>query len=192
VPAFQELRRQGKIGFVGITAIGETAVLHQVIDARAIDSAQVVYNILNPSAAAALPARYPAQDYGRLLERTAAAGTGVIAIRVLAGGALSGDAYRHPIASPPPEPIGSAMTYEGDLARAQRLLPLAPFMFADGLTEAAVRFVIAHPAIGTVLVGIATVEQFAQALAAVKKGPLAKAGLDRLAAVQQSFAGEAR
>jgi L-galactose dehydrogenase/L-glyceraldehyde 3-phosphate reductase len=31
----------------------------------------------------------------------------VVGIRVLAGGALSGSTERHPIASPPPEPIGS-------------------------------------------------------------------------------------
>jgi hypothetical protein len=31
--------------------------------------------------------------------------------------ALSGSAERHPIASPPPEPIGSAMSYEADIAR---------------------------------------------------------------------------
>ena len=48
--------QQGKSRFLGLTAIGDTAALHQVIDARAFDSAQVVYNMLNPSAAAALPA----------------------------------------------------------------------------------------------------------------------------------------
>jgi len=118
VPAFERLRRQGKTRFLGLTAIGDTAALHQVIDARAFDSAQVVYNMLNPSAAAALPANYPAQDYGRLFDHTRAAGVGVVGIRVLAGGALSGSAERHPIASPPPEPIGSAMSYDADVARA--------------------------------------------------------------------------
>ena len=100
VPAFERLRQQGKTRFLGLTAIGDTAALHQVIDARAFDSAQVVYNILNPSAAAGLPANYPAQDYGRLFDHTRAAGVGVIGIRVLAGGALSGLAERHPIAVP--------------------------------------------------------------------------------------------
>ncbi len=69
VPVFERLRQQGKIGFLGMTAIGDTAALQQVIDARAFDSAQVVYNMLNPSAAEALPANYPAQDYGRLFDR---------------------------------------------------------------------------------------------------------------------------
>jgi aryl-alcohol dehydrogenase-like predicted oxidoreductase len=42
VPAFERLREQGKIRFLGITALGDTAALHQVIGARVFDSAQVV------------------------------------------------------------------------------------------------------------------------------------------------------
>ncbi|MGC1778905.1 MAG: aldo/keto reductase [Xanthobacteraceae bacterium] len=192
VPAFERLRQQGKIRFLGLTAVGETAALHRAIDARVFDSAQVVYNVLNPSAATALPANYPAQDYGRLFDRTKAAGVGVIGIRVLAGGALSGSAERHPIASPPPEPIGSAMSYDADIARARRLLPLVTEGFAASLTEAATRFAITDPAIGTILIGMATPQQFEDALAAVQSGPLPPAALERLTALRQEFVGEQR
>jgi len=192
VPAFQRLRQAGKTRFLGLTAVGDTAALHQAIDARAFDSAQVVYNMLNPSAATALPANYPAQDYGRLFDYTKAAGTGVIGIRVLAGGALSGSAERHPIASPPPAPIGSAMSYDADIARARRLMPLVTEGFAASLTEAATRFAIGNPAIGTILVGVATPQQFEDAFAAVEKGPLPPAALDRLDALRQGFVGEPR
>jgi len=192
VPAFERLRQQGKTRFLGLTAIGDTAALHQVIDARAFDSAQVVYNMLNPSAAVGLPANYPAQDYGRLFDRTRAAGVGVVGIRVLAGGALSGTAERHPVASPAPAPIGSAERYDDDLARARRLTPLVAEGHATSLAEAATRFALSHPAISTILVGMATLDQFQQALAAVLKGPLPQAALDRIAALQQQFAGEAR
>ena len=192
VPAFQKLREQGKTRFLGITAVGETAALRQVVDAGDFDSAQVSYNMLNPSAAVALPANYPAQDYGRLFDHTQAAGVGVIGIRVLAGGALSGVAERHPVASPPPDPIGSALNYDADLARARRLMPLVTEGFASSLAEAAIRFAISHKAMGTILVGMATPEQFEQSLAAVLKGPLPQAALDRLAALQRGFAGEAR
>ncbi len=192
VPAFERLREAGKIRFLGLTAIGDTPALHQAIDAGVFGSAQVVYNMLNPSAAAALPPNYPAQDYGRLFDRTKAAGTGVIGIRVLAGGALSGSAERHPIASPPPEPIGSALRYDADIARARRLIPLVTEGFAANLTEAATRFAISHPAIGTILVGMATPHQFEDALAAVQKGPLPPAALERLAALRQGFVGEPR
>ena len=192
VPAFERMRQQGKMRFLGLTAVGDTAALHQVIDSRAFDSAQVVYNILNPSAAVGLPASYPAQDYGRLFDHTGAAGTGVIAIRVLAGGALSGSLERHPIASPPPAPIGSAVSYDADVMRARRLMPLVEEGLAASLTEAATRFALSHPAIGTILVGMATPQQFEDSLAAVQKGPLPPAALARLTALQQGFAGEPR
>jgi aryl-alcohol dehydrogenase-like predicted oxidoreductase len=192
VPVFDRLRQQGKIGFLGMTAVGDTAALHQVIDAGAFDSAQVVYNMLSPSAAEELPPNYPAQDYGRLFDHTKAAGVGVVGIRVLAGGALSGSADRHPIASPTPEPIGSAMSYDADIDRARRLLPLVREGFATSLTEAATRFALSHPAMGTILVGMATPQQFEDALVAVQKGPLPQAALDRLAALRQAFSGELR
>jgi aryl-alcohol dehydrogenase-like predicted oxidoreductase len=192
VPAFERLRQQGKIRFLGITAVGDTAALQQVIDAGVFDSAQIVYNMLNPSAAYDLPPNYPAQDYGRLFDHTKAAGVGVVGIRVLAGGALSGSAERHPIAGPAPEPIGSAMRYDADIDRARRLIALVTEGFAASLTEAATRFAISHPAMGTILVGMATPQQFEDALAAVEKGPLPQAALDRLTALQQAFSGEPR
>jgi aryl-alcohol dehydrogenase-like predicted oxidoreductase len=192
VPAFERLRQQGKVRFLGITAVGDTAALRQVVDARAFDSAQVVYNMLNPSAAETLPANFPAQDYERLFDHTTAAGVGVVGIRVLAGGALSGSAERHPIASPAPEPIGSAMSYDADLHRARRLIPLVKEGFAASLAEAATRFALSHPAMGTILVGVATPQQFEDALAAVQEGPLSRAALDRLSALQKTFSGEPR
>jgi aryl-alcohol dehydrogenase-like predicted oxidoreductase len=139
-----------------------------------------------------LPPNYPAQDYGRLFDHARAAGVGVVGIRVLAGGALSGSTERHPIASPPPDPIGSAMSYDADVARARRLLPLVKEGFARSLTEAATRFAISHPAMGTILVGMATPQQFEDAFAAVQKGRLPPAALGRLSGLLHAFAGEPR
>ncbi len=192
VPAFETLRKAGKTRFLGITAVGETAALLRVIDAKKFDSAQVSYNMLNPSAGEALPAGYPAQDYGRMFDHTRDAGVGVVGIRVIAGGALSGSGQRHPIASPPPEPIGTASSYDADLARARRLTPLVTEGFAASLPEAAIRFAITHPAMGTILVGMATVDEFDGALAAVRKGPLPAAALARLATLREGFLGESR
>jgi aryl-alcohol dehydrogenase-like predicted oxidoreductase len=192
VPAFAALREQGKIRFLGLTAVGDTPALRQVLDTHLFDVAQIVYNILNPSAAEPLPARYPAQDYGQLFANARAADMGVVGIRVLAGGALSGNPERHDIASPPPEPIGSAASYAGDLARAQRLIALVRENYVGSLAEAATRFALTHPAMSTILVGMASPEQFESALAAVEKGKLPPEALALLETLQESFAGEAR
>jgi aryl-alcohol dehydrogenase-like predicted oxidoreductase len=192
VPAFEKLRAQGKTRFIGFTAIGDTAALHRVVDARVFNAAQVSYNLLNPSAGEPLPDNYPAQDYASLLDRAARAGIGTICIRVLAGGALSGGATRHPIASPPPEPIGSARSYDADLGRARRLMPLVTEGYAASLAEAAIRYVIANQAMSTILVGMASIDQFEKALAAVNKGPLPPAALQRARKLQRGFVGEPR
>src|SRR5260370_2441606 len=104
--------------------------------------------MFNPSAAEELPTNYPAQDYGRLFDHTKAAGVGVVGIRVLAGGALSGSAERHPIAGPAPEPIGSAMSYDADLDRARRLIPLVKEWFPTRLPAAPTPFPLSYPAVG--------------------------------------------
>ena len=192
VPAFERLRDQGKFRFFGITANGETGALHKVVDARRFDSGQVSYNLLNPSPAAAVPAGYPAQDYGNLLGHLKAADMGVIVIRVLAGGALSGTPERHPLGSPPPAPIGSGASYNRDVERARRFLPLVQDGHADSLIEASLRYVIAQPAVSTVLVGYSTMEHLEYAARSIEKGPLPQPALDRIAAIQRSFAGEPR
>jgi aryl-alcohol dehydrogenase-like predicted oxidoreductase len=192
VPAFERLRDQGKLGFFGITAVGETAALHRVVDSKAFATAQVSYNLLNPSPGRAVPARFPAQDYGNLLGHTKAADMGVINIRVLAGGALSGSEERHANASPPPEPIGSGSSYKIDLERARRLQPLVSEGHADSLVEASLRYVIANQAVSTVLIGIATPEQFEYAARSIEKGPLTESAMALAAGLQSQFAGEAR
>jgi aryl-alcohol dehydrogenase-like predicted oxidoreductase len=84
------------------------------------------------------------------------------------------------------------MSYDADVARASRLMPLIKEGFAASLTEAATRFALSHPAMGTILIGMATPQQFEDALAAVQKGPLPPAALDRLTALQRGFAAEPR
>lgn len=192
VPAFERLREQGKIRFYGITAVGDTAALHQVVDARRFDTAQVSYNLLNPSAGAAVPPNYPAHDFGNLLAHTKAADMGVIAIRVLAAGALSGTENRHPLGSPTVEPIGSGSSYRTDVERAQRLEPFVREGIADSVIELAIRFVVSHEPVSTALVGYSTLEHLEYAARAANKGPLPRDALEHIAALQNSFVGEAR
>lgn len=192
VPALERLRAQGKTRYFGITATGDTNALHRVVGAGCVASAQVPYNLLNPSPGSVVPSGYPAQDYQNLVGAMHSAGIGAIGIRVLAGGSLSAEAARHRIASPPPAPIGTGQSYQADLARARRLLPLVTEGYAASLPEAALRYVIAHPGISTVLIGLATIEQLEAAIAAVEKGPLGATALRRVEELQRQFAGEAR
>jgi aryl-alcohol dehydrogenase-like predicted oxidoreductase len=185
VPALQRLREQGKCRFLGITALGEVGALREVLGSGAFDTAQVPYNLLNPSwLGHPIPAGLPGQDFGGLgREAAAAQGVGLIGIRILAAGALSGEAARHPVAMPSVAPIASAGEYGTDLAHARRLRPLVEEGHVASLAEAAIRFAISAPGIGTALIGTASLEQLDTAIAAAEKGPLPAPVLARAAAL---------
>jgi len=188
VPAVQKLRQQGKVGFCGITALGETRALRQAIDSGTIDTAQVCYNLLNPSAGIAVPSGFPAQDFGGLLNRTRERRMGVIVIRVLAAGALSGVEARHPVAVPSVDPIATAPDYRTDVTRAQRLGALVREGHAGNLIEASIRLAVSSDAVSTVLVGYSSLEHLEAAAAAVNRGPLPPATLQRLGALWSELA----
>ena len=192
LPALNKARQQGKTRFIGFTAIGETEALHRVIASGAFDTAQVPYNALNPSPGETLPAAYPAQDFGLILDRAAEAGVGTIGIRVLPGGALSGREERNPLGAPVVEPIGSGASYARDVARARRLDAMVREGHATSLTEMAMRFAIANRKLTTTEIGLANIDELEAAIRAVEMGPLSAAALARLRQLQAGFLGEAR
>jgi aryl-alcohol dehydrogenase-like predicted oxidoreductase len=188
VPTLQSLQQQGKIRFYGITALGETAALHQVIDAGVLDTAQVCYNLLNPSAGTPVPAGFPAQNFDRLLAHTHARNMGAINIRVLAAGALSGSASRHPIAVPTVAPIASGPDYTTDVQHAQGLQLLVQEGHVQDLVEASLRFAVSNATLSTILLGYSSMEHLEQAAEYISRGPLPAATLDRLTSLWQQLA----
>ena len=192
VPAFQKLREDGKIRYLGFTALGDIGEIDKVIAAGVMDSAQICMNALNPSAVAPMAENYPAQDYRRLMVRSRDAGTGTICIRVLAGGALSGETERHPRGWAVVPPIGSGSDYARDVERARRFRPLVDEGHAGSLTELAIRYALAQPSLSTTQVGVATYEQVAGAIDVIEKGPLSAAAMARVRDIQQTFVGEPR
>jgi len=183
VPAARRLQEQGKIRFFGVTALGETGALHRALASGAIDTAQVCLNLLSPTAAHVVPAGYPAQDFDQLAVLAREQGVGTIGIRVLAGGALSGETARHPIAIPAVDPIASGPDYATDAARARTFAPLVAEGYAASVVEAALRFALSSDAMSTVLIGTSDLAQLESAAAAAAKGPLPAPAMDRLRAL---------
>ena len=180
--AFETLRQQGKVRFWGITGLGETGALHKAVETGGFQTIQAPYNLLNPSAGTIVPPDFPFQDYGRLIDHAAQQKMGVIAIRILAGGALSGTKERHPVASQSVNPIASEPAYPDDVARAQRYAFLVEDGFVSNLVEAAVRFAVSKPGVSTALVGISSRDQLEQAVQYVERAPLPVDALENIRA----------
>ena len=186
--AFRQLQADGKVRFYGITGLGDTAALYEVIDSTLLHTVQVCYNLLNPSAGFLVPRGFPSQDFGRLIDRATAQGMGSIGIRVLAAGALSGQETRHPIAVPSVAPIGSGPDYRTDVERSGALAFLVEEGYASDLIEAAMRFAWNKANLSTALAGFSSMAHLEQAIAAQARGGLPAAALERLTQAWAQFA----
>jgi len=144
--AFERLRAEGLVQYLGLTGTGEFRALRRVIETGRFDTLQVPFNILNPSAGVPGPVADGETDYGNIIANCAAGGLGVFAIRVLAGGALVG---QPPSAHTLRTRFFPLELYERDRRLAERLRERV----GSGLTDVALRFSLSHPSVGSAIVG---------------------------------------
>lgn len=165
----EQIRNDGLTRFIGITAIGQARALGEVIDAGRCDTIQIPYSLVNPSAGRDVPASFGEANYGNAIGRAATQRMGVFAIRVYAGGALTGQ---------PPSPHTRTTRYfplalfERDQARAARLRELAGGSL--DVKELAVRFALSHPHVTSLIIGFAEPGQVDEAVRFLEAGPLPK------------------
>ena len=171
----RKVKEQGKTRAIGLCGFGgEVACINQAIDSGGFDSILVYYNLLNPTAGMPAQPGFSGADYGDIMSRAAAQGMGVVVLRILAGGALSGQETRHPLARGRP-----AAEYEAELARARNLR----FLVEEGeetMAHVAIRFGLMRPEVSTVLVGVSAPEHLDVAASCSGAGRLPPAALDRL------------
>jgi len=161
----------GLAGHVGFTGLGEPDALRQAVLSGRLETVQSYFNVLNPSAGFAGRAG-SGQDFAGLIDAAASAGLGVIAIRVLAAGAVLGQPERHPNAGDPGAALAGGADYTRDLERARALEPIVNELGLEGPLELALRFVLAKPGVSTALVGYSNMEHLESAIRWAERGPL--------------------
>ena len=172
-----------------MSAVGETEALQQVINSAEVNTVQSVYNPVNPSAGAEVHTEFDMPSYGNLIGRASANGMGVLVIRVLTAGALTGEATRHPVAVPTVAPIGSGREYAQDIARANEFRWLQQEEYVESLLEACLRFALSNAGISSALVGYSSPQHLEQAVEFAGRGPLPAEAMERLPQVWVGFAG---
>ena len=185
--ALQSLVDQGKARFWGINGLGETESVTQAVDSSHPFAIQACCNLLNPTGIEQAPAGFPFQDYEGLIDKAAEQEIGVVAIRVLAAGALSGRLDRHEVAAQSVSPIATGGDYAEDAARAVAFNGLVEDGVVGSLVEAAIRFGISSDKISTALVGISSYEQLDEAVAHCENGSLPESAMQSIREIWAGF-----
>ncbi|HEY7744141.1 MAG TPA: aldo/keto reductase, partial [Burkholderiales bacterium] len=168
------LREKGLIRYKGITAIGEAASIIEVIRSGRFDSAQVYYNLLNPSAARKMPKAWTGHDFNGVIEACRAHGVAVMAIRIFAAGVIATD-----------ERTGreSVLTANTSVAEDERKAKAVFDAIGTGhgtRAQVALRFVLSNPDVSAAIIGSAELQHIDEAIAAAAMGPLPPQVLARL------------
>lgn len=177
--AFDQQRRQGKVRVLAFCSSGgDPEANRAIIASGGFSVVQLSYNILEPTEGRTPPSGYQGADSGQAIDLAGDHGMGVVVIRVLAGGMLSG--------APEPHPLNTGSAVQRHYAAgAQKAQPLR-FLEHDGeqtMVQAAIRWALMKTQISTVLVGFSEVSQIDEAARASGRGPLPDEDLRRIEAL---------
>ncbi len=162
----ERLREKGLIRHMGITALGEAPSVCEVINSGRFDSAQVYYNLLNPSAARTMPKAWTGQNLGGIIDACRAHSVAVMAIRIFAAGVIATD-----------ERTGreSVLTANTTLAEEERKARAVFEAIGAGegtRGQVALRFVLSNPDVSCAIIGSAELQHIDEALRGAEMGPL--------------------
>jgi len=155
--AFEELRSEGVAAHIGLTGLGDLASLREALRAGPWAAMQVHEHALIRRA----------QGDDNLLDLCVRHGVGVLAIRVLAGGAL---AMQRPSAHTLKTPFFPLALYERDLANAGRVAEILPSDMS--LPEFAIRHALSDARVASAIIGFADPSQVEDAVRFAQAGAL--------------------
>ena len=180
------LRDKGLIRHMGITAIGEAGPVREVIASGRFDSAQVYYNLLNPSAGRKMPGAWTGHDFSGVIAACRAHGVAVLAIRIFAAGVIATDERTGR------ESVLTANTSVAEDERKTRAVFEAIGAGHGTRGQVALRFVLSNPDVSAAIIGSAELQHIDEALEAEKMGPLPADVLRRLDALYETDFGRER
>ena len=170
--ALDRVREQGFANFIGFTALGEAAPCREVIASGRFDSAQVYYNMINPSAALAPGHSLPVHDFGGIIDACRDRGMAIMAIRIFAAGVLATN-ERHGREIP--------VTADFDMAREEEQARRAWTVLGvddEGNSphgtraQAALRYVLSNSDVSCAVFGLAELGHLEQIIEAENQGSL--------------------
>jgi L-galactose dehydrogenase/L-glyceraldehyde 3-phosphate reductase len=189
IAGMERLRDQGLLKWIDATALGDTSLSRRLIESRRVDTALVYINMINPTAAhsdphrtldAAMPKASRGQDFTGILDGCTENDVGVIAIRILAAGAIIGE-FKHY-----KDRIVTRDTDVDDVAFKAGAIRDLLGQEQGTLAQAAIRFVLAHPEIACVNFGARTLDEFEDGVAAIEREPMSDSVMADLDALYHS------
>ena len=164
--ALDRLVDRGLARHIGISGTGQAGPVRDLIASGRFASAQIYYNLLNPSAGRDMPAGWDAYDLENLIATAAEHDVAVMVIRVFAAGVIATDTRTG---------REGGVVLDNDVAADERRMDaVLPLLKPEhgARSQVAIRYALRNPGVSGVLVGVAEIAHLRLALDAAAMGPL--------------------
>ena len=176
----EKIKEDSRVDHIGLTALGDTKPIRDVVNTGCFDTAQIYYNLLNPTATFKEKGIWNDQDFSNLVSDCQAQNMGILGIRVFAAGLLATD-IRHGREIP----VTHMIDIKEEERRVQRIYKVVGQTYGNR-AQLAVRYGLSAESLHCTVLGLATLEHLQNAIQAVEMGPLPKDVLEKILELQKS------
>ncbi len=172
--SMEKLKSEGRIKNIGITALGNIEPIKEVISTNGFDTAQIYYNLLNPSAAFNKKDQWDDHDFSGIINHCLKNDMGIMCIRIFAAGYLATDT-RHGREISVTEGIN-------ELEQNRRIEKLFEMLKNEKGTKAqiALRYGLSNKNLSCIVTGLAKIEHLDQIIEADSLGPLNEEVIEKI------------
>ena len=164
--SLEKLKSEGRIKNIGITAIGNINQIKTVLSSEGFDTAQVYYNLLNPSASFKNRNNWNDHDFSGLIDDCLKYDIGIICIRIFAAGILATD-IRHGREIP----ITVGISEVEQERRVKKIINLTKDQIGTR-AQIALRYGLSNKSISCIVVGFEKLDHLNEIIEAKNEGPL--------------------
>ena len=176
----EKIREDSRVDHIGLTALGDTKPIRDVVKTGCFDTAQIYYNLLNPTATFKEKGIWNDQDFSNLVSDCQAQNMGILGIRIFAAGLLATD-IRHGREVP----VTHMIDIKEEERRVQSIYKVVGETYGNR-AQLAVRYGLSTESLHCTVLGLATLEHLQNAIQAVEMGPLPEDVLEKILELQKS------
>ena len=176
----EKIKEDSRVDHIGLTALGDTKPIRDVVNTGCFDTAQIYYNLLNPTATFKEKGIWNDQDFSNLVSDCQAQNMGILGIRIFAAGLLATD-IRHGREVP----VTHMIDIKEEERRVQRIYKVVGETYGNR-AQLAVRYGLSTESLHCTVLGLATLEHLQNAIQAVEMGPLPEDVLEKILELQKS------
>ena len=176
----EKIKEDGRVKNIGLTALGDAVPIRAVVNTGSFDTAQIYYNLLNPTANFNEKGMWNDHDFSGLISDCQKQNMGIMGIRIFAAGLLATD-IRHGREIP----VTHVIDISEEEKRVKKIFELVGEAYGNR-AQFSLRYGLSTNNLHCAVLGLASLDHLQNSIQAVEMGPLPKDVLDEILKLQKT------